>query len=137
MLSAECLNSVLAMSRRFHCRSGNLVWALRGSGGRGFGNEMESTKACFLTQFAQMCIHHFSIAGLAFQFGFVVADPLDEIAALLQFAGFVQVIEISREQAITLFQLGQFRVQAMDVLDDLVKSHSLFTSRLCGPCWPS
>jgi hypothetical protein len=59
--------------------------------------------------------------------GFIITHPLHKMAVLLELTGLIQMVEVSREQPITPFQVGQFGIQAMDVLDDLVPCHTLFT----------
>ena len=55
---------------------------------------MQAPKAGSLAQLAQVLVHHLPVARLALQLGFIVANPLDEVPALLKFAVFVEVIEI-------------------------------------------
>ena len=59
-----------------------------------FGGEMQASKAGSLAQLAQVLVQHFPVARLALELGFIVANPLDEVPALLKFAVFVEVIEI-------------------------------------------
>ena len=68
---------------------------------------------------AQVLVSEIPVARLAFDFSFVVARPADEVARLLKLAGTEAVVEICRQKTVLILQSGEFRLQSMDVADDL------------------
>src|SRR5438132_5370849 len=94
----------------------------------GLRREAKRIDSFTLAKLAQVIVHHPAIASYPIQFRLIVADPFNEIARLLDFAGFVQVIEIFRENSITLFQLFQRGIKTMNIADYLLQIHEPFHS---------
>src|SRR5579863_9249285 len=64
-----------------------------------------------------------AIGGFALLLRLKEAHPADEIARLLQFAGSIKMAKVGGKQAILLLQCRQFRIEPINVPNDLFPFH--------------